>query len=598
MTSRPQPAAPDTGDSLTDGSVPGGDDELPRVPLPDLDYTCAQFAAWAAPLLSEDQLRETETAVADFLVGPGPVLQQALEEYDASGVDSWLDEFWRDRYLGRRDAIAVNANFFFHLHDDPRVTGQLERGAALLAASAAWKLRLDAGELPPGVDPKRQSTRQLRHLFGTTRIPGDPRDSVRTPWSEAAPGPSTATHALVMHRGQIWSLEVIDESGTAYSADAVRESLAAIVQDGREGPGVGVLTAQPRADWAASRARLLAANPANADALETIETALCALAIEDQQPESEAALDAVLLGGPGRDRWFDKSLTFVVFPDGTAGLNAEHCLLDGTTILQLVDEVWRDAPAGAPGQSAYRPVEVVVDADVRADLETAARGFAELNAQTVSTFVPLEGLSRDRVKALGSPPDAFFQLALQLAHRRARGQVGATYESVATTGFRAGRTEALRVVTDESVRFTEVMDDPEATALDRRDAYARAAAAHTGRARAASAGDAPEQHLWELQRIAARQPALDISADQPLFRSPGWVILRDDWLSTSAVPSSHVRSWGFGATSPRCIGVAYAMLPAEAYAFLSARPVVEADLHRLAEELRRAVGELLELLED
>lgn len=591
-------AAADTGDDRTDGSLPGADAELPRLPLPELDYTCAQFVAWAGPLLTDDELRDTETAVAQFLAGPGPVLQDALEQYDASGVDSWLDEFWRDRYLGRRDAIAVNANFFFHLHDDPRVTGQLERGAALLAASAAWKLRLDAGELPPGVDPQRQSTRQLRHLFGTTRIPGDPRDSVRTPWSKAAPGPSTARHALVLHRGQIWSLDVIDESGAAYSADSLRASLAEIVGDGREGPGIGVLTAQPRADWAASRARVLDADPANAAALETIETALCALAIEDEQPKSEAALDATLLGGPGRDRWYDKSVTFVVFPDGTAGLNAEHCLLDGTTILQLVDEVWREVPSGAEGRPAYRPVDVVLDDAVRADLTEAARGFAELNAQTVSTFVPLEGLSRDRVKAFGSPPDAFFQMALQLAQVRARGQVGATYESVATTGFRAGRTEALRVVTDESVRFIDVMDDPEATAIDRRDAFERAAAAHTARARAAAAGDAPEQHLWELQRIAARRPELGISPDQPLFRSPGWTILRDDWLSTSAVPSAHVRSWGFGATSQRCIGVAYAMLPGEAYAFLSARPVVEQDLHRLAVELRRAVGELLELLED
>ena len=202
------------------------------------------------------------------------------------------------------------------------------------------------------------------------------------------------------------------------------------------------------------------------------------------------------------------------------------------------------------------------------------------------------------MKELGSPPDAFFQMALQLAHLRARGQVGATYESVATTGFRAGRTEALRVVTDESVRFAEAMQDREATAVDRREVFERAAAVHTARARAAAGGDAPEQHLWELQWIAARRPELGISPDQPLFRSPGWVNLRDDWLSTSAVPSAHVRSWGFGATSPRCIGVAYAMLPGEAYAFLSARPAVEQDLHRLAVELRRAVGELLELLED
>ena len=57
-------------------------------------------------------------------------------------------------------------------------------------------------------------------------------------------------------------------------------------------------------------------------------------------------------------------------------------------------------------------------------------------------------------------PDAFVQMAYQLAHRRAKGLTGATYESIATRQYRHGRTEAMRVVTPEVLTFVSTMEDP------------------------------------------------------------------------------------------------------------------------------------------
>ena len=119
----------------------GNEDRLPRVPLPTLDDSCRRFLEWCAPLLTPDELAETEAAVAEFLAGPGPELQARLEEYDRSpGVRSWLDTFWPYRYLGRRDRIALNANFFFLFQDSP--LGQVERAAELTAAAVDYKLTL------------------------------------------------------------------------------------------------------------------------------------------------------------------------------------------------------------------------------------------------------------------------------------------------------------------------------------------------------------------------------------------------------------------------------------------------------------------------
>ncbi|MGP3998582.1 choline/carnitine O-acyltransferase [Streptomyces sp. 8N706] len=52
---------------------------------------------------------------------------------------------------------------------------------------------------------------------------------------------------------------------------------------------------------------------------------------------------------------------------------------------------------------------------------------------------------------------------MQLAYQRAKGHLGATYESIATRQFRHGRTEAMRVVTPEMRDFVAGMTDPDAS---------------------------------------------------------------------------------------------------------------------------------------
>src|SRR5690606_31234325 len=108
--------------------------------------------------------------------------------YDATpGVASWLDRFWETRYLGRRDRIALNANFFFLFQPPARPAGQLERAAGLVAAAVAYKQLIDREEVPPVVVRGQPTTMtQHRFLFATTRIPGDVQDTARTPYSDEA----------------------------------------------------------------------------------------------------------------------------------------------------------------------------------------------------------------------------------------------------------------------------------------------------------------------------------------------------------------------------------------------------------------------------
>jgi carnitine O-acetyltransferase len=589
----------------------GNEDQLPRVPLPTLAHTAERFIEWCTPLLTPEQLAETEAALKAFTApdGPGPVLHADLERYDASEAGlSWLDEFWEDRYLGRRDRIALNANFFFLFkqQEDP-AADQLRRAAGLVGSALAFKKLVDAEELAPATQRGRPlSMVQNKYLFSATRIPGELRDTARTPYTAESPGPSTERHILVLYRGNAYRLDVLGETGEPHTLDEIEAGLRAVRQAGDaagRGPGVGALTSKARAAWARSRVALLEAG--NAPALDVLERALLCVCLETEQPpDARATSDQLLHGDPG-NRWFDKSVSFIVFPDGTAGYNGEHCRLDGTTVITFLDSLLdtppaqRSAESGARAQGvpAFAPIEFVLDDALRADVAAAAEDFLAYAAATTSTVVSMDGFGAERIKQLRCSPDAFAQLAFQLAHQRARRRLGATYESIATRSFRGGRTEAMRVVTPEIVEFVATMEDPTAGADAKRTALRAAADAHVRRARECQAGDAPEQHLWELEMIWRRRGAqLGVTERPALYDTPGWLVTRDDYLSTSAVPSPHVRYWGFGSTSLTCIGVGYALLPEAFTVYLSTPLSVREQQTAFAAELPTVVHELDELL--
>ena len=165
---------------MTVNSTFGQEDHLPRVPLPTLEDSCDRFLAWCAPLLTPDELATTAAAVAEFRDGPGPRLHADLARYDADpAVDSWLDDFWATRYLGRRDRIALNANFFFLLKDsDPedivRAVRVVAEGESLLSPSVTRRVveTFAAGAAPAapavgGLDELTEREAEVVALVGT-----------------------------------------------------------------------------------------------------------------------------------------------------------------------------------------------------------------------------------------------------------------------------------------------------------------------------------------------------------------------------------------------------------------------------------------------
>ena len=240
---------------------------------------------------------------------------------------------------------------------------------------------------------------QNKFLFSTTRIPGAEQDTVRAPYSADHPGPATARHVVVFHRGTPFRLDVVDADGRPYDREDLAAALQAIMKDGafarrsrRPRPGTS-----PRRPARSGRPRgrtSLGAAPGNAAALEEIETALFCVCLDEDAPQGDLEACDQLLHGDSGNRWFDKSFSFVVFADGTAGINVEHCGLDGTTILSFVDTLLggpltRPAARGVP---AVAPVELVIDDGLRRTARAAAESFDEYAQATASAIGVVRGL--------------------------------------------------------------------------------------------------------------------------------------------------------------------------------------------------------------
>jgi len=164
------------------------------------------------------------------------------------------------------------------------------------------------------------------------------------------------------------------------------------------------------------------------------------------------------------------------------------------------------------------------------------------------------------IKAAGVSPDAWAQLLIQLAyarllHAREWKRQGGTYESATTRRFFKGRTEVVRVVTNESDAFVRAMmegDGKEEAGVENRKLFELAAKAHVANAQAAGRGEGVDRHMLGLRKVLKEGEGVpEIFEDPVVKRASHWV------LSTSALFSKHLREYGWSEVVPDGFGIAY-----------------------------------------
>ncbi|XP_029378673.1 carnitine O-palmitoyltransferase 1, liver isoform isoform X1 [Echeneis naucrates] len=595
---------------------------LPRLPVPSIKDTCRRYLDSVRPLMDDEQFERMKGLTKDFEKNLGPRLQWylKLKSWWASNyVSDWWEEYI---YLRGRGPIMVNSNYYVmdFLYVFP-TSLQAARAGNVIHAIMLYRRKLDRAQIKPLyllANKVPLCSAQWERMFNTTRIPGLETDILLHM--------NESKHIAVYHKGRFFKVWLFYD-GRLLLPREIEQQMERILSDESEPlPGedkLAALTAGDRTPWAKARETFFSCGK-NKQSLDAIEKAAFFVTLDDTEQRYDennpiTSLDSFaksLLHGKCYDRWFDKSFNLMVFKNGTMGLNVEHSWADAP----IVGHLWEYVLSMDPVKLGYTedghckgelhpnlPGPQRLQWEIPAECEeiiqkslTLARNLAD---DVDSHIIPFTNFGKGLIKKCRTSPDAFIQIALQLAHYRDKGKFCLTYEASMTRLFREGRTETVRSCTMEACNFVRSMIRDE-TREERLRLLKLAAEKHQNMYCVAMTGGGIDRHLFCLYVVSKY-----LGEDSPFLKE----VLSEPWrLSTSQTPLQQVELFdlvrhpeyvtcggGFGPVADDGYGVSYMIVGENLINFhiSSKHSSPETDSHRFGANIRQAMLDILNLFQ-
>ncbi|KAI9199855.1 acyltransferase ChoActase/COT/CPT [Polychytrium aggregatum] len=541
---------------------------LPTLPVPKLEETAAKYLRSVRPHLDDAAFAKTEAAVKEFLKpgSIGHVLQQRLLEKAQNSKTSWLYDWWNDlSYMAYRDPVVFFVSYFYLFKDDPRVEwkSNVQRGAAIIQAAMQFRHLVVSEELQADLTKNSAlSADQYQWMFNNCRIPVIPSDTT------AVYDPHANNHVLIIRKNQFFTFEAIHKDGTPLTTSEIAKQLSEIVKAAGEKKGVpvGAFTGEDRDVWTKTREEFLATSPKNKAFLTAIESSAFVLCLDDSAPVTRIEASRGLWHGDGQNRFYDKPLEFTVFENGKAGFLGEHSMMDGTPTHRMCEWILDSLAKNSinHGSKAIRPdlvppkkLEFVLTPSLERQLEQAVSKFDKTVQDHNLQVLAYRGFGKDFIKTVKFSPDAFVQMAIQLAYYKMHKVSRPTYESAQTRKFQFGRTETCRSVSLESSAFVKAFTN-EGVAAGQVDNTVKAKLlkaavdSHVSYMADAVDGRGCDRHLFGL-KLSLK----DGETVPAIFADPAYNLTRHWNISTSQISSEYYDGWGWGEVVPDGYGIAY-----------------------------------------
>ena len=560
---------------------------LPTLPLPALKDTVTKYLRTVEPFLSKDEYDDLKVKSEQFLGNEGPYLQNWLRlKWWISA--NYISDWWLNYvYLKARDSLCINSNWYGILYAEFMPTNrQAARAAAMTYNLLKCRKQLDNGTFEPqvigGFVPLCMA--QYEYCFSTTRIPGRDQDSiVKTEASESR-------HIVVLHKGRMYRVPVYDyATGNVLTPLQIERSLVSLLQsndetDPRE-ENIPALTAANRTEWATIREDYFLSNPFNRASLEVIEKAVFVLALDTETPATLAEEGRQYLCGNGRNRWSDKSFTLCITANGKAGVHTEHAWGDAPTLAHVLEwvstsdevrELYNESGDIKPLKEdlekqkdgtfvVYAPerIRFQISDTLKSKIDQVHKTYV----QQIDDFDLAVGrwntYGKEVCKKAKCSPDAWIQMAMQLAYFRDQGRCDQTYESSMTRLFVLGRTETIRTVSHESVAFVRAMTSESATKQEKQSALRKACEQHQKYSHDCMVGAGVDRHLFALYVVSVGK-----HRESPFLRAAlgrKWKLSTSQVLTRQVPSEFHPKDWdqfhtpngGFGPVADDGYGVSY-----------------------------------------
>lgn len=565
---------------------------LPRMPVPPLDETLSKLLESLKPLCSEEEYKQYKQDAADFECTIGCRLQRLLylkSWWAPNYVSDWWEKYV---YLMSRLPLVINSNYYALDHYTWTPTNrQISRAANVVNSVLQIKRQIDREELQPLLlrNTIPVCMAQYERLFSTVRVPGREIDELMHFDSRES------RHIVVWRQGLFYQLDMYDEKNQILSVTLLERLFQEIIDDAdkhkecvsQSERSVAALTGLPRAEWASIMKQNFTSG-INKDNMRLIQTAIFMVILFDEPPEDINSKAKALLHGDGRSLWFDKSVNICFFPNGQCGLNVEHSMADAPAIghvweyamtMEVIEKRYLENGQAMPPPKTFKqsnfnpPRRIIWDITDALEREiTRAFAFNQKNNSDLDLEIRNHcRFGKGMIKKARISPDAFIQIALQLAYYRDSGRFCQTYEASATRLYQNGRTETVRSCTEYTTAFVRAMVSGKCSKTELMQLLRDAGENHQKLYRDAMNGQGIDRHLFALF-VVSKGLGYESKFLEEIIKRP-WT------LSTSQQPQQQIQTdapdinlevfrkmcspgGGFGPVSDDGYGVSY-MLPTE-----------------------------------
>ncbi|KAM9858088.1 carnitine O-acetyltransferase isoform 2-T2 [Aulostomus maculatus] len=579
---------------------------LPKLPVPPLKQTCERYLAMLEPIVSEEELEHTRKLVEEFLKGGvGERLQKGLERR-ARKTDNWLSEWWmQSAYLDSRMPVAVYTSpgvVLPRMHFQDR-QGQMRFAAKLIAGVLEFKKMIDTETLPVEyLSKKPLCMDQYYQILSSCRIPGPKRDTV----VNHSIGKTAPTHIT------FFILDVYNSDGTPLTVDQLYMQLEKIwntsLQTNKE--PIGILTSQHRNTWGKAYNNLIK-DKTNKESVRAIQKSIFIVCLDAPMPRVSDELypsrvaAQMLHGGGARwnsgNRWFDKTLQFIVGEDGTCGLVYEHAPAEGPPIIFLIDYVVKCMQRTEMVRSPMVPLPMPqklrfnITPEIKRDIEKAKQNMNIMVHDLDVKVLKFSHFGKNVPTQHSLSPDAFVQMALQLSYFRMYNMCCSTYESASLRMFKYGRTDVIRPTTVDSLKFVQAMQDTSEQNPERLALLQKAVQTHKENTYDTIHGQAIDRHLLGLKM----QGIEDLTSMPEIFMDTSFAVGNHFNLCTSQVGSKTDCVMCFGPMVPDGYGVCYNPMAEHINIAITAfNSCEETNAAKFAQAVEDALVDMRALLED
>ncbi|MEE6488660.1 hypothetical protein FKM82_015304 [Ascaphus truei] len=451
--------------------------------------------------------------------------------------------------------------------------------------------------------------KQYYGLFSTYRLPGHTKDTLVAQESSVMPEPE---HVIVACNNQFFVLDVVINFRRLSERDLFTQLWKIVRMAGNEEkrlPPIGLLTSDGRSEWAQAR-EILMKDSTNRDSLDMIERCMCLVCLDaptGMELNDTNRAQQLLHGGGydknGANRWYDKPMQFVVGRDGVCGTICEHSPFDGIVLVQCTEHLLKymksspkklvraDSVSELP---APRRLRWKCSPEIQGHLASSAEKLQRIVNNLDFTVYKFKEYGKEFIKKQRMSPDAYIQLALQLAFYRCHRKLVPTYESASIRRFQMGRVDNIRSSTLEALAFVKAMTDGNTTTPDvEKMKYLRdAIMAQTNYTILALTGMAIDNHLLALRELA-REHCTEL---HELFTDEMYLASNRFILSTSQVPTTMEMFCCYGPVVPNGYGSCYNPQPEHILfcisSFRDCKETSSAKFAKAVEESFIAMGDL------